>query len=96
MKEHNNFSYLWNVEPHIPNSLGEIICEKLPNLQIIFELINVFATPLILQVVIAASSVVIDSTELKLTILFILFVLFIYLVTHKTLYNMITGFSVDL
>ena len=41
IEEHNNFSYLWKFEPAIPNSFGEILFEKPPNLQTIYELINV-------------------------------------------------------
>ena len=44
MKEHNNFSYLWTFEPHIPNSLREIPFEKPQNLQRIYELINLLPT----------------------------------------------------
>ena len=44
VKEHTNFRYIWNFEPNIANSLGEILFEKLENLQRMYELINVFAT----------------------------------------------------
>ena len=41
LKEHNNFSYIWKFEPDVPNSFGEIVFEKPPNLQKMFELISV-------------------------------------------------------
>ena len=41
LKKQNNFSYLWKFEPDIPNSFGETLFEKPPNLQRMYELINV-------------------------------------------------------
>ena len=41
LKKQNNFSYLWKFEPDIPNSFGETLFEKPPNLQRLYELINV-------------------------------------------------------
>ena len=48
LKEHNNFSYLWNFEPDIPNSFGEI---PFANPKIYKERINslTFCHPVILQ-----------------------------------------------
>ena len=64
LKEHNSFSYLWKVESDILDSFGEILFEKLQNLQRMYELINVL--PPSNFAVFSAIFFVTDCKELKL------------------------------
>ena len=41
LKEHKNFNYLFKFEPDIPKSFREILLEKNPKIQRMYELINV-------------------------------------------------------
>ena len=65
MKEHNNFRYFWNFGRDMPNSVGEILFENPPNLQRMYELINVLHL-VISQFLVAVIFFVTDCKELKL------------------------------
>ena len=68
MKKHSNFSYHWKVEPGIiPNSFGEILFEKLQNLQSeeCMSSLLTFFDPVILQFLIAAIFSVTDSERVE-------------------------------